>query len=160
MRLAQITPATGFKLSADIDEYYLARVRAGQAAEVELEGRPLALAVSRVYPTVKDGRFTIDLQLTGEPPPGLVQGEALQGKLRVGEDVSALVLPAGAFLEQSGGDWVFVLAPGGHAAVRRRIRAGRRSAEQLEILAGLVAGERVVVSDYRGLTRIERIDLE
>ena len=29
-RLAEITPPTGFKISADIDEYYLGRVRVGQ----------------------------------------------------------------------------------------------------------------------------------
>jgi HlyD family secretion protein len=165
-RLAQITPATGFKLSAQVDEYYLARVHAGLGADAELDGQKLPLTVSRVYPTVKDGQFTIDLQFaTGEPGAcgpcsALLAGEAVQAKLRLGEDRSALVLPAGAFMEQTGGDWVFVLEPGGHSAARRRIRIGRRSAEQLEILQGLLAGERVLVSDYRGLERIERVDLD
>jgi HlyD family secretion protein len=166
MRLAQITPATGFKLAAQVDEYYLARVHAGQRADVDLEGQKLPVTVSRVYPTVKDAQFTIDLQFSDADPTGcaacrsLLAGEALQGKLRLGEDRRALVLPAGAFLELTGGDWVFVLETGGHTAVRRRIRTGRRSAEQLEIVAGLAAGERVMVSDYRGLERIERIDFE
>ncbi len=34
-RLAEITPDTGFKLSATVDEYYLGRVREGQLARVE-----------------------------------------------------------------------------------------------------------------------------
>src|SRR5262249_27535494 len=36
-RLAEITPATGYKLTATIDEYYLGRVRPGQAANIQLE---------------------------------------------------------------------------------------------------------------------------
>jgi HlyD family secretion protein len=158
-RLAQITPATGFKLSAQVDEYYLARVHAGEAADADLDGQPLALTLSRVYPTVKDGQFTVDLQFAGDAPAGLLTGQTLQGKLRLGEDRSALVLPAGAFLERSGGEWAFVVAPDGHSARRRPVRVGRRNALQVEILSGLAAGERVIVSGYDGLERVERIDL-
>ena len=158
-RLAKVTLDTGFKLSADIDEYYLARVRDGQRADVTLDERSVALTVSRVYPQVKEGRFTIDLAFD-TPPRGLLGGQALQGKLHLGDDRPALVLDAGAFLEETGGDWIFVLGPEPDSASRRRIRIGRRSSEQVEVLAGLKAGERVVVSDYRGLERIDRIELK
>lgn len=160
MRLAQITPDTGFKLSADIDEFYLARLQVGQGADVDIDGATVSLKVIKIYPQVKNGELTIDLDFTAGQPADLVTGEAVQGKLRLGEDRSALVLPAGAFLEQTGGDWVFVLTPDGRAAIRRRIRIGRRNAEQLEVLGGLAAGDRVIVSDYQGLERIQRIDLD
>ena len=68
--------------------------------------------------------------------------------------------PTGAFLERSGGDWVFVVQPDGKKAQRRRIKVGRRNAEQVEILSGLAAGEQVVTSDYTGLEHIDRIDLK
>ena len=42
----------------------------------------------------------------------------------------------------------------------RRIRVGRRNAEQLEIIAGLAAGERVITSDYQGYGGIDRIELQ
>ena len=66
---------------------------------------------------------------------------------------------AGAFLEETGGDWIFVLEADGESAARRRIKTGRRNFEQIEVLEGLKAGERAIVSDYRGLDRIERIVL-
>jgi HlyD family secretion protein len=40
-----------------------------------------------------------------------------------------VVLPAGAFLERTGGDWVFVLGTDGRSAHRRTIKPGRRNAE-------------------------------
>jgi HlyD family secretion protein len=55
---------------------------------------------------------------------------------------------------------VFVVTPGGRSAQRRRIKVGRRTSEQLEVSSGLGAGDRVIVSDYTGLDRVERIDLE
>jgi HlyD family secretion protein len=158
-RLAQITPDTGFKLSAEVDEFYLARVRIGQRADMEFDDTSVPLKVSRAYPQVKDGQFTIDLAFESSPPPGLLPGQATQGKLRLGEDRTAVVLPTGAFLEQTGGDWVFVLAADGESATRRRIKLGRRNAEQLEVVSGLTPGERVITSDYRGLDRLDRIDL-
>ena len=158
-RLAQITPDTGFKLSADVDEYYLPRVRKGQRADMELAAETVPVKVSRVYPQVKEGQFTIDLEFASAVPAGLLPGEASQGRLRLGEDVGAVVIPTGAFLEQTGGDWIFVLAPDGQSAARRRIRLGRRNAEQLEVLAGLSANERVVTSDYRGLEHLDGLEL-
>jgi HlyD family secretion protein len=158
-RLAQITPDTGFKLSAQVDEFYLARVRVGQRADMEFHDTTVPVKVTRVYPQVKDGQFTIDLAFESTTPEGLLPGEASQGRLHLGEDVTAVVIPAGAFLEQTGGDWIFVLARDGQSAGRRRIKLGRRNAEQLEVLAGLAPSEHVVISDYRGLERLDGIEL-
>ncbi len=158
-RLAEITPDTGFKLSATVDEYYLGRVHDGQVGRVESGGTQWPLQVTRVYPQVKDGAFRVDLAFDGTTPDGLLRGQSLQGRLSLGADQPGLVLASGAFLERSGGDWVFVLDADGKSARRRRVRLGRRNAEQVEVLGGLVAGERVIVSDYTGLERIDRIDL-
>jgi HlyD family secretion protein len=159
-RLAEITPATGYKLSATIDEYYLGKVRNGQAASIQLQDKSWPLKVTRVYPQVKSGGFAVDLAFDGATPTGLLRGQTLQGRLSLGADVPGLVLPTGAFLERSGGDWVFVEQADRRSAQRRRIKVGRRNADQVEILNGLNAGERVVISDYNGLERIDRIDLK
>jgi HlyD family secretion protein len=158
-RLAEVTPETGMKLIADIDEFYLARVRVGQTATVSLDGRPINVTVRRVSPQVRNGQFRIDLAFGSASPAALVEGAAAQGHLQLGGDTPALVLPAGAFLERTGGDWVFVVASDGRSAERRRIKAGRRTSEQLEILSGLKIGEQVITSDYTGLDKVDRIVL-
>ena len=158
-RFAEITPETGYKLTAAVDEFYLGRVRNGQTADVDIDDKRWQLAVTRIYPQVKDGTFNVDLRFTGTSPDGLLPGQALQGKLALGEDREALVLPAGAFLERTGGDWIFVVAANGNSAERRTVKMGRRNAEQVEVLSNLTAGDRVIVSDYSTLERIDRIDI-
>jgi len=158
-RLAEITPDTGFKISSDTDEYYLGRVKRGQAAEVTLSGMRYGLHVARVYPAVKSGVFAVDLTFDGAMPTGLSPGATADGRLSLGSDREGLVLPAGAFLEASGGDYVFVLDDGGKSAHRRRVKLGRRNGEQVEVLSGLAAGDRVIISDYATYDRIDRIDL-
>jgi len=159
-RFAEITPDTGNKLAAGVDEFYLGRVKNGQTAQMETGDKTYTLKVVRVYPQVKDGTFTVDLSFDGASPEGLLPGQALQGKLELGTDSTATILPAGAFLERTGGDWIFVVDKNGGEAHRRSIKVGRRNAEQVEVLSNLAPGERVIVSDYTGLERIDRIDLE
>ena len=159
-RLGMITLDTGYKIAAAVDEFYLRRVLPGQVAELDLDGRAPKLTVERIYPEVKNGTFTVDLKFQGAAPPGLLPGQAVQGKLSLGADQPALILPAGAFLERSGGDFAFVLTPDGRRAERRRIKIGRRNAEQVEVLSGLKDGDRVITSDYQGYEKIDRIDLK
>ena len=158
-RLGQITPDTGVKLQAQVDEYYLDRVRAGQAAQVDAAGKAWRLKVTRVDPQVKDATFLVELVFDGPTPPDLLPGQALEGRLTLGGDQQALILPAGAFLERTGGDWAMVLDAGGGHAARRRLKLGRRNSEQVEVLAGLKPGERVITSDYTGFEKLDRVDL-
>ena len=159
-RFAQITPDTGFKLAADVDEFYLQRVRDGQVAQVEIADKNVRVRVTRVYPEVKDGTFKVDLAFQAAQPPGLIPGQAVQGRLSLGADRMTTMLAAGAFLERTGGDWVFVVDPDGHSARRRTIRVGRRNAEQVEIapISPSASGSSSRIT--AGLERIDRIDLE
>jgi len=135
-------PDTGFTLKAEVDEYYLDRVRIGQTGDVEAQGKTYPLSVIRVDPEVKDRDLRGRDGLTGPQPPDLLPGQAFDGRLSLGGDQPAIVLPAGGFLEKSGGDYVFVVEPNGRHADRRRIKIGRRNADQVEVLAGLKPGER------------------
>lgn len=157
--LAEVTPQTGMKLIADVDEFYLPRVRVGQTATISFEEKQARLTVRRIYPQVHDGKFRIELDFDTVSPPALIEGADAQGSLQLGGDTQAVVLPAGPYLERTGGDWVFVVAPDGQSAERRHVRVGRRTNEQVEILRGLTAGERVITSDYTGFDRVDRIVL-
>jgi HlyD family secretion protein len=158
-RLGELTPESGFKVVAAVDEYYLGRLRAGQTATGEIASREFPLAIERVYPQVREGTFTVDLKFAATPPTDLLPGQAIQGKFSLGTATTAVLLPVGPFLQQSGGDWVLVLDDDS-VAHRRRIRVGRRNIEQLEILGGLAPGERVITSDYTGYNGIDRIDIQ
>jgi HlyD family secretion protein len=158
-RLGQVVAAGGYKIEARVDEYYLDRVRVGQTGQVEADGRAWPLRVTRVDPQVKDAAFLIELAFADAGPRGVAPGQALEGKLTLGGDRQGLLLPAGAFLEKTGGAWVMVMGADGRRADKRRIRTGRRNAEQVEVLAGLKAGERVITSDYTGFEKVERVVL-
>jgi HlyD family secretion protein len=65
----------------------------------------------------------------------------------------------GGFIQDTGGNWVFVLDAGGDSALRRDIRVGRRNNRFVEVIAGLQQGDRVITSGYGQMQDMERIQL-
>ncbi|MBS0332162.1 MAG: HlyD family efflux transporter periplasmic adaptor subunit, partial [Proteobacteria bacterium] len=149
--VGQVDSEGAYKLTAEVDEFYLGRVAVGQAAVADLGGRPLPLKVFRVLPQVAQGRFHVEFAFAG-PPPALRRGQSLEVKLVLGDTRPAVTLPNEAWMEASGGAYAFVLRPDGHRADRRAIVVRRRNPEQVEVAQGLRPGERVVVSSYAGLS--------
>ena len=158
-RLGQIDSAGRNKLRAQVDEFYLGRVAEGQVATAEVGGRPYRMRVSKIYPQVRNGAFEVDLQFIGAEPADLQRGQTVQTRLTLGDPAPALLLPNGAFYNETGGNWVFVVAPDGGSAVKRQVRLGRRNADHIEVLEGLDPGERVITSPYTGFAERDRLDL-
>jgi HlyD family secretion protein len=62
---------------------------------------------------------------------------------------NVLKVPCGPFLEAGGGRQAYVLADG--LAILRPIHVGATSVSEVEIVAGLKEGERILLSDTEGL---------
>jgi HlyD family secretion protein len=151
-RIGQIDSAGGDKLQADVDEFYLGRVSVGQTATADIDGKTYRLKVAKVYPQVRNGQFQIDLLFMGPEPQSMQRGQTIQAKLTLGDSSKALLIPNGAFFNDTGGNWIFVVDSGGNSATKRAIQVGRRNSDFIEVLGGLKPGERVITSSYSGLT--------
>ena len=151
-RIGQIDSTGGNKLQADVDEFYLGRVRVGQGATADVDGKTYRLKVAKVYPQVKNGQFQVDLVFDGPAPASVQRGQTVATKLTLGDSAKALLIPNGAFFNDTGGNWIFVVDAGGKSATKRQVQLGRRNADFVEVLGGLQPGERVITSSYSGLT--------
>ena len=151
-RIGQIDSAGADKLQADVDEFYLGRVRLGQTASADINGKTYRLKVAKVYPQVRNGQFQIDLVFDGAEPTGVQRGQTIQAKLTLGDSTRAVLIPNGTFFNDTGGNWVFVVDSSGNGATRRQVQLGRKNSDFIEVLGGLKPGERVITSSYSGLT--------
>jgi len=158
-RIGQIDSPGKNKLQAGVDEFYLGRVQVNQSASVDWNGKTFRARVMKIYPQVQNGQFQVDLQFLGDEPQGVQRGQTLQAKLTLGDPAPAKLIPNGAFYNESGGAYVFVVAPDGNTAVKRQVRLGRRNPDFIEVLDGLDAGERVITSPYTGFADKDRLDL-
>jgi HlyD family secretion protein len=143
-RLGQIDTPDDFKVTAFIDEFYLGRVDIGQQATYD----NYAMVVSKVYPQVQNGQFEVDFKFTQAQPSDIRRGQTIQTKLTLGDASEALLIPNGAFYQDTAGNWIFVVTQDGNQAVRRTVRLGRRNSRFIEVIEGLDVGEKVVTSPY------------
>ena len=159
-RIGQIDSAGRNKLEADVDEFYLGRVAVGQTATAEADGKTYKMKVAKVYPQVRNGQFKIDLVFDGAEPTSTQRGQTIQAKLTLGDSTRAVLIPNGAFFNDTGGNWVFVVNKSGNSATRRQVQLGRRNNDFIEVLDGLKPGERVITSSYSGLVDKDHLSFD
>jgi HlyD family secretion protein len=158
--LGQVDSLDRFKLTAQVDEFYLGRIVLGQVARFTGDGREYKANVAKIYPQVANGTFRIDLNFDNPNPQGIHTGQAFDIRLELGRAATAKMLPNGPFYQETGGNWVFVVAPDGRYATRRNVRLGRRNPEHVEVIDGLQTGEKAIVSGYEAFQKIERLEFE
>ena len=158
-RLGQVDSAGRNKLVADIDEFYLGRVATGQRAMVEWAGKRYPLTIAKIYPQVKGGTFIADMTFDGPEPAALQRGQTLAPRLTLGDPAPALMIANGAFYQDSAGAFAFVVGKDGRSAKKRAVRLGRRNPDTIEIIGGLLPGDRVITSSYAGFADKTRLKL-
>ena len=160
-RVGQVDEVGSYELRAQIDEFYIERVRHGQTATTDAIGDTTrTLTIDRVYPEVEDGRFEVDLAFRDDSPPDLRRGQTVRLKLELGQSQEAMLLARGGFYQSTGGNWAYVLTEGGNSAVRRPIRLGRQNPDHFEVLDGLEAGDKVITSSYETFGDADRLSFE
>jgi len=135
------------RLRLSISERESAAVRLGQAVRVTLEGDSVVHIgrVARISPAIEEASRTLSIEAEVANPSGQLRPGAFANAEVVTDSVgTALLVPASAVVSFAGVDKVFVVADG--KAAERRITVGRREADRVEILTGVTAGDRVVVS--------------
>ena len=147
-RIGQMDVLDSFKVRVRIDELYLPRTERGLLGSFPLADEDYGLVLTKIYPTITEGRFEVDMEFAGNQPEGIKRGPSVRIRLQLGNSAEALLLPVGGFYKDTGGNWVYVLEADGSQAVRRDIRLGRKNTEYFEVIDGLKDGDRVITSSY------------
>jgi HlyD family secretion protein len=158
--VGQIDKVDSFKVRANIDEYWIARVSSGQNGSFTFADKNYRLRVRKVFPQVTNGTFQVDMIFDDQQPAGIRRGQTVHVTLELGELSEALFIDRGGFYQATGGQWIFVLDPSGDFAVRRDIKLGRQNTQYYEVLEGLQPGEKVITSSYDSYDDIEKLVLK
>lgn len=147
-RLAQINVLDAYKMKVEIDEHYIARVVKNLKGDFEFDDKGYNLKLTKIYPEVKNGRFSVDMIFDGKTPEQIRIGQTARIRLELGESKQAILVPRGGFYQSTGGQWIYVVSKDGKVATRRNIHIGRQNPKYYEVLEGLEPGENVIVSSY------------
>lgn len=158
--MGQVNILTSYKVTAQIDEHYIDRIRTQLTGKLDRQGSEFDLTVRRVYPEVRNGSFKIDMIFQNKMPENIRTGQTYYISLQLGQPKESLLVPVGGFFQETGGQWIFVLDPSESFAVRRNISIGRKNPRYYEVLDGLQPGEKVIVSGYETFGKNEKLILK
>jgi Cu(I)/Ag(I) efflux system membrane fusion protein len=148
MNLYRIADLSSVWITADIYEYEVPLVRAGQAARVTLpyqSGQALLATVNYIYPTLDPVSRTVKVRLTMKNP-GLMLKPEMFANVEINVSSGArLAIPKEAVLDSGRRQIVYVEKKPGVYEMRQ-VTLGVRGEEYVEVLKGIKKGERVVTS--------------
>jgi len=159
-RLGQVDLIEQYKVTVQVDEFYVSRVAKGQTASFELNQQSHQIEVAKVYPGIDNGTFKVDFSFSDKAiAKKLRLGQSIQLKFNLSSSESKLQIANGGFMQNTAGSWVFVVDASGGLASKRIVRLGRKNPQSIEVLSGLSKGERVITSSYSSFADAEQLSL-
>ncbi len=136
----------GIFLRIAVPERHAAFLQEGAKIEIETTMGPSQGTLARIYPLIENGRVIADVEVP-DLPESFIDARVL---VRLPVDTrTALMVPESAVITRTGLDFVEVTDPGG--PVLRTVVLGQQEViggvAMVEILSGLVAGDRVVTAN-------------
>ena len=148
-QIGEIGVLTDFKVTARLNEYYIDRVQSGLSATAEQKGRRYAFEVSRTTPQVQEHSFAVELRPVASLQESTLRpGQTLRLQIELGKPERRLIIPRGNFYAQTSGQWVMLVDKTGRCARRVPIKLGRQNTAHYEVVDGLRAGDRILISGY------------
>jgi HlyD family secretion protein len=149
--IGTIVDMNSLEIEVDVNESNLNRVQPGQPVEARLDAYPdwkIPAKVLTVIPTADRQKSTVKVrvqfdQLDPRILPQMRVKVAFQGATANAPASRVVAVPRAALRQESGREVVFVVQDG--RAERRAVTVGARQAEDVNVVAGLSSGERVVV---------------
>jgi multidrug efflux pump subunit AcrA (membrane-fusion protein) len=143
-RLVRFDP---LRVSVEVPEREAVLVKRGQSARVEIAGlgAPIPASIVRTAPALDARSRTLRVELEIENKSlELRPGAFAAADITVDPTRTGLAIPTAALVSFAGVEKVFLVE--GDVANEHRITVGRRDTERIEVLAGIDAGARVVLS--------------
>lgn len=140
------------RVVAEVPQSLIDSVRAVRKAVVYVDGRRIESTGLTLFPSAEPqtNTFRVRIELPKDVP-GLAPGMFVKIGLVTGE-ADLLLVPRGAVVERSEMRAVYVVAPDGRVSLRQ-VRLGRTRGTDIEILAGLAAGESVALDPAAAAAR-------
>jgi RND family efflux transporter MFP subunit len=163
--ISTIVDMESLEIEVDVNESHIAKVRSGQPADAVLDAYPewhIPATVRTVIPTADRQKATVKVRLTfDELDPRILPDMGVKVAFHETVEEEPNTTPAQSLVPQSA-----VRTDGGQTVVfvvedeiidRRAVSVGRSIGTDVEIMAGVTPGDRVVVSESDGLSDGQKV---
>jgi HlyD family secretion protein len=148
--ILSVVDLSEFELEVDIPESYADDLAIGMAAQIQLNGETYSAKLVTISPEIENNqvtgrvRFATTKDSDIAQPKGLRQNQRLTTRILMENKQNVLMVQRGQFLESGNGRVAYIVKD--NIAQRTAINTGARSLSSVEVLAGLAAGDTIIIS--------------
>lgn len=166
---AQLAPGTNLARVAKPDvlmaELRIAETQAkdvlvGQTVSIDTRNGLIQGTVARIDPAVVQGSVQVDVDLTGDLPPGARPDLSVDGVIELERLDNVLYVSRPAQSQQETRTSLFRFDTQKNRAERVPVELGRASVTQIEVRTGLREGDQVVLSDTSQFDKYDRLKID
>ncbi len=143
-QLLSVIDLSALQVEMQVPESFARDLGIGMGGEISGNGHTWKGVVSAISPEVVNGQVAARLRFAGETPKQLRQNQRLSVRVLLDQRADVLTVQRGSFVDESGGSYAYVVRDG--IATKTPIRVGASSIDKVEILDGLKAGDKIVIS--------------
>ena len=154
-KLLTVVDLSALEVQVNVPESFARDLAAGMPAVISGNGKDWKGAVSAISPEVVNGEVVARVRFEGNKPQQLRQNQRLSVRIVLDKRDNVLTVARGSFVDESGGRYAYVVR--NDIAYKTPVTLGPSSIDKVEILQGLKAGEKVVISgtsNFNGAAKV------
>ena len=157
--LAKVAQPRKLMARLQIAETQTKDILIGQRAQVDTRNGIVPGHVTRIDASIVNGTRTVDCKLDGPLPAGAVPDLSVDGTVEIERLPNVLYVGRPVFAQPNSPATLFKIDEDGKGAARVPVKFGRASVNTIEVVEGLKAGDRVILSDMAAQDQFTRVRL-
>lgn len=145
--IAKLAQQDSLIAELQIPEIQIREVRVGQKVVVDTRNNKIEGIVSRIDPAVINGNVQVDVSFTDVLPPDARSDLSVDGEIKIAEIMDTLHVNRPLFAQSQSRSALYRLTDDGQFAERISVTLGHGSVNQIEVIEGLAAGDKIIISD-------------
>ena len=154
--LARVSDPARLKATVRISETQTRDLAIGQLAKIDTRSGIVKGRVARIDPASTNGTVGVDVTIDEPLPPGARPDQSVDGTVELQRLENVLYVESPTFGQENGTIMLFKVLPN-KDAIRTTVKLGRRSVQFVEVIEGLVEGDRVILSDMQAYEDRDRV---
>ncbi|MFL5604929.1 MAG: efflux RND transporter periplasmic adaptor subunit [Gemmatimonadaceae bacterium] len=157
MELARIAQPGRLKAVLRVPDVQARDIALGQRAVIDTRSGIVSGHVQRTDPSSQNGTVTVEVALDGVLPAGTRSDLGVDGTIEIARLTNVLHVGRPPYGDPGASVGLFKVGTDGKDAVRVPVKLGRASANAVQIVHGLAAGDRVIISDMSSWDNVSRM---
>lgn len=130
-----------------VAELQIRNVAIGQRVIIDTRNNKVEGIVSRIDPAVNNGNVLVDVEFTQQLPSDARPDLTVDGEIKVAEIADTLHVKRPIFAQSQSQSSLYKITENGQFAERVAVKLGHGSVSEIEVIEGLNAGDKIIISD-------------